>query len=667
MSKKCCSAALAPEKTLPLTYTETVSEALKLLDKKLCMIIHGSSFPSVNDTGMGSPFSHGGRNFITYLENLGFTGIQLGPDGKTKSIDMSPYASTMFSTNPLFIDIEALTKEEWDNILSKETFEEIVNNKPENSDINRVEYSYIFSKQESALKEAFSTYQKKLASSKVLQELDKKLKAYVEENQFWLEKDAMYEALSIAYNNDYWPLWTNETDKKLFCPSNEAEAEQAKVRIAEIKKEYANEIAFYEFCQFVVFEQKEQTKEFALSHGINTIADIQVAFSDRDSWSAQSYFLKGWNLGCPPDLFSKSGQLWGFPVFNPENVVKKDGTLGEAGKLLKARYEKVFKENPGGARIDHAVGLIDPYVYKDGISSAAPKYGASRLFSSPTAHENDACKELEQYSRITSTDLDLTEPVDSEFRVKTSALDRADVVNRYAEVIEKVILAAAKEYNQDKENVIFEDLGTITTPVAAVLDKFGLTGIRVTQFVVPEKPEHIYRGINIDSHHCVTPGTHDNAPLRMWATELFKTNTAQPHIDLVAQDLFEDEAQRNEFKHKFVNSSLEEKVEAFVYAKYLEIFSTRASNIQISFADYFGIDKTYNRPGANDPTNWTLRVPNDYSEFYRHQLNSNVALNIPQILADTIKLKYNKLSAEEKAQADELLAKLNKLAQEIKA
>lgn len=667
MSKKCCNTALTPGKGIPMPYTETIAEALKLLDKKLCMIIHGSSFPSTKDTGIGTPFSEGGRSFIEYLEMLGFSGIQLGPDGKTKEIDMSPYSSTMFSTNPLFIDLEEFTKSDWDNILSLETFENIVTNKPKNLDLNRVSYAYIFAKQEDALKESFLNYQKKLKNSAALKEIDVRFKAYVEENSFWLEKDALYEVLSFIHSNDYWPLWDNAIDKKLFCPSNEVEAKQAKERIAEIKEKYADLVSFYEFCQFVVFEQKEKTKEFALNHKISTIADIQVAFSDRDSWSVQSYFLKDWKLGCPPDLFSKSGQLWGFPVFSPDYLINKDGSLGEAGKLLKARYEKVFKENPGGARIDHAVGLIDPYVYKDGIKIASPKYGATRLYSSPGYHENDVCKELEKFSRITCDDLKLEKDVDSEFRVKPSALDRPEVLNAYAEIIEKIILAAAKEYNQDKENVIFEDLGTITAPVVAVLDKFNLTGIRVTQFVVPEKPEHIYRGVNIERHHCVTPGTHDNAPLRMWARELLQTNEAQEHIDLLAYDLFQGDDERNAFRHKFVDASLDQKVEDLVYAKYLEIFSTKAVNVQISFADYFGIDRTYNKPGSSDSTNWTLRVPNNYQEFYKEQLNKKTALNIPKILADTIKLKYNKLSAEEQKQANTLITNLEKLAQEIQS
>lgn len=74
------------------------------------------------------------------------------------------------------------------------------------------------------------------------------------------------------------------------------------------------------------------------------IADRQVAFSDRDCWAYQSLFLEGWCLGCPPDYFSKDGQAWGFPVIDPEKLYNSDGSLGEAGILMKNLFKKCSKK-----------------------------------------------------------------------------------------------------------------------------------------------------------------------------------------------------------------------------------------------------------------------------------------------------------------------------------
>ena len=71
----------------------------------------------------------------------------------------------------------------------------------------------------------------------------------------------------------------------------------------------------------------------------------------------------------------------------------------------------MFKENPGGVRIDHIVGLIDPWVYKSG-KKPMPSQGAGRLYSSPEHPE------LNKYAIIKEEDLDNTVTSDNEKRVK---------------------------------------------------------------------------------------------------------------------------------------------------------------------------------------------------------------------------------------------------------
>ena len=88
--------------------TNTISETLKVLGKEnLALIIHGSSFPAKDgeDTGFGSFNSESGHALIDYASKI-FNAIQLGPAGKTKASDSSPYCGTIFSGNPLFIDLK---------------------------------------------------------------------------------------------------------------------------------------------------------------------------------------------------------------------------------------------------------------------------------------------------------------------------------------------------------------------------------------------------------------------------------------------------------------------------------------------------------------------------------------------------------------------------------
>src|SRR5574344_3062956 len=85
---------------------------------------------------------------------------------------------------------------------------------------------------------------------------------------------------------------------------------------------------------------------------------------------------------------------------NPERLYHADGSLDEGGLLMKNLFKKMFKENPGGVRIDHIVGLIDPWVYKAGFNPKVEE-GAGRLYSSPEH------KELSKYAIAKLKDLDL--------------------------------------------------------------------------------------------------------------------------------------------------------------------------------------------------------------------------------------------------------------------
>ena len=462
---------------------KTVRKALKALGKKeFAIIMHNGSFPSVQgqNTGFGSINTDAGKEFIEYSAGL-FDAIQLGPAGKTKSCDSSPYTGTIFSNNPLFINLKELTTKAWSNILSEQTYNEIVEQNP-NKFTNKTAYSYIYRKQNEALKEAWLNFKEK-ATKKLLKEFD----VYKRENSEWLDKDALYEALSIEHGNDYWPVWESDMDKNLFNPKSIEEQLAYGNRIKELEAKYADEIDYYKFVQFVLNKQNEETGKFAHHHNVKMIADRQVAFSDRDTWAYQALFLEGWMLGCPPDYFSKDGQAWGFPVMGPERLFNADGSLDDGGKLMKNLFKKMFKENPGGVRIDHIVGLIDPWVYKAGKKPKIEE-GAGRLYSSPEHPE------LSKYAIAKLDDLDMELTADKEKRVKT--LTKAQI-KQYGRIIEKIVIAAAKEEGLDKNSIVCEDLGTLTNPVAAVMKEFGLQGMKLTQFVEADKPEDPYRCCNI--------------------------------------------------------------------------------------------------------------------------------------------------------------------------
>ena len=573
-----------------------MAKALKVLGKKnLAFIMHNGSFPSAQDqnTGFGTINSDGGKEFLEYISGI-FDAIQLGPAGKTKSCDSSPYTGTIFSGNPLFINLKELTQKGWGNILSETTYFEIVSNNP-NKDTNKTAYSYVYKKYNEALREAWDNFK-----AKPIKKLEKEFEVFKRDNDFWLDKDSLYEALSVEHGNDYWPLWESETDKNLFNPQSNEEKIQFADRIKEIENKYSDEIELYKFIQFVISKQNEETRDFAKKLDIKMIADRQVAFSDRDTWAYQSLFLKGWCLGCPPDYFSKDGQAWGFPVMDPDRMYNADGSLDEGGLLLKNLYKKMFKENPGGVRIDHIVGLIDPWVYKAGKKPKIEQ-GAGRLYSSPEHPE------LSKYAIPTLADLDEEVPADKEKRVKTLTKEQ---VKKYARLIEKIVIAAAKEEGLNKDAIVCEDLGTLTNPVALVMEQFGLQGMKLTQFVEADEPDDPYRCCNIGKKCWAMVGTHDNEPIKMWADQNIHTHGGYLHAKNLVDDLFAEAENKDDIIVKLTDDA-----EFLAQTKLVELFASQAENIQIFFTDYFNVYDVYNRPGTSGDANWSLRLPDNYKEL----------------------------------------------------
>ena len=132
-------------------YTNSLNQGLDLLGKQVDLILHNASAPAVKseNTGIGSLFS---RTVITklfpFLKEHGFKGIQQEPNGLRKVLDNSPYAPEAKAKNIYMIPLEKLASDEYGNILSKKTFETIVKNNPNTSEVN---YPYVRSMYEVAL------------------------------------------------------------------------------------------------------------------------------------------------------------------------------------------------------------------------------------------------------------------------------------------------------------------------------------------------------------------------------------------------------------------------------------------------------------------------------------------------------------------------------------
>ena len=554
-------------------YTSSLNQGLELLGKQVDIILHNASAPSVKaeNVGIGSLFSRTSvKKLFPFLKEHGISGIQQEPNGLRKASDNSPYAPESSAKNILMIPLEKLTSKEYGNILSKETFEKIVANNP---DKKNVDYDYVRSAYDIALKEAFNNAKE-----------SKEFLDFKAQKETKYEQSAIFHILSTVNDGKKW----SALDLGLYST---ADKKKAAARIAEIKTQYKNDYDFFIFNQMILEKENEKSNKLAQKTGLKIIGDSPVAQTAVDEWVHKNLFLKGKAIGCPPDYFSKNGQRWGFKYYDPEKIFNKDGSLGEAGEVLKQKYEEYFASFPGGIRIDHVIGLIDPFIYTIASKKMTPQ-NSGRIYS-------------------------------IEGKYKKHSLDE------YAMLFTKIIMPAAEKYGLDKSSLICEDLGDATKPVQEIMKKLELSGISVTQF------DH--RGATTPAKNTIMIGSHDNQSFLEYVESKFRNVKDKGFLRktrLLASDTAPKGATTKEIKE--YRESIRKDRRNFIAASFAELFTSPAKRVQIFFTDFFGIAKTYNRPGTSTG-NWSLRLDENFEEDYYKAVAEGKAPNFAKAVATALR------------------------------
>ena len=105
-------------------------------------------------------------------------------------------------------------------------------------------------------------------------------------------------------------------------------------------------------------------------------------------------------------------------------------------------------------------------------------------------------------------------------------------------------------------------------------------------------------------------GTHDNNPIEAWAASMINTHEGYLHAKNLVEDLFSDAENKDDIIVKLTQDK-----EYLKFVKLVELFASKAKNVQIFFTDFFQINETYNTPGTSGDQNWSLRLPNNFEEI----------------------------------------------------
>ncbi|MFB1482405.1 4-alpha-glucanotransferase [Corallococcus sp. RDP092CA] len=642
---------------LPDSHRSLITEALEALGvSRWVLSIHDPSFPGLpgEDLGRGSPYSEGAARFLAFARDMGFTGVQLGPQGQTTAHNPSPYDGTLFSRNTLNVALAPLTEPRgpWGALLSPATLARLVSEVPGTAG-PAARYQAACRGQAVALQEAWDTFRRERdrvdAPASILA-LVRRFADFRLEHQEWLERDALFDVLAARHHTpDDWRGWADSLDGRLYAPRAE-EVMQAEARIRELLADEADAVEQYAFRQLLVHEQHGLLRERAEAWGLKLYGDLQIGFSPRDTWARQGLFLGAYLMGAPPSRTNPEGQPWNYPVLDPGQYVTPDGP-GPVLRYMDARLGKMLSEYDG-LRIDHPHGLVCPWVYRaDSAEPLRAVQGGARLFSSPDLPDHP---ELARYSIVAPEQLNRAVPRYADGWV--TGLTEAQV-GRYAILFDAVV-RTAREYGRAREDVLCEVLSTLPYELSRVMARDGLGRFRVTQKADLDNPADVYRSENVAPEDWVMVGNHDTKSLWRLVSEWQWKHLLRAQADALAARLHPEAEGRAAFARR-----LAEDPGLLAQAKFADLFASRARSVMVFFADLLGMPDTYNAPGSVDARNWSLRIPTDWAEQYQRRLRVGAALNLPQVLAMALRAG----GAEARARHAELLTRLDAAAARLRS
>jgi 4-alpha-glucanotransferase len=298
-----------------------------LLDRKCGILLPLLSLPGGFGTGdLGKPAA----NFIDFLKRSGQSIWQVLPLTVTDgALGNSPYSSpSAFAGNPLCISLEGLLSRgllDRDELLSPPSFPQ-----------DRIDYGLARLFKEKILRRTFARFSP-----------EGEFKAFQEANAFWLDDFVLFSALKTYFGGAPWIEWPEDLKRRDRRALLAAEA---------MLKEESD---YLRFVQYIFFSQLEDMRTACREAGVELIGDlpIYVNFDSSDVWANQSLFCLSEDLlptevaGVPPDYFSKTGQLWGNPLYNWSEM----RNTGFSWWLARLHHSLAMFDL---VRIDHFRGLL---------------------------------------------------------------------------------------------------------------------------------------------------------------------------------------------------------------------------------------------------------------------------------------------------------------------
>ncbi len=417
------------------------------------ILLHPSSLASPYPIGDLGPAANAFVDFMVQSGQWWWQMLPIGPTGEENSPYNSPSA---FAGNPLLISPDRLVEQ---GFLGRQDIEPLIN-----SDKGMVNYPAATRLKLGWLKKAFDHFEKCRRNDR-----QSEFDAFASSESYWLDDFSLFSAIRGKEGTANWTRWEQE------LRTRQPDA------VIRVQKHLADDIRYHKFVQWQFFVQWKELRVYCSHKGIRLIGDIPlfVAHHSADAWAHQEFFKLDTDgnptvvAGVPPDYFSKTGQLWGLPIYNVEALQAHNYRWWiERLKTAAGRFDV--------NRLDHFIGFVRTY--------------------------------------------------------EVSAQDKTAANGRYQTGLGVSFFKAVREA-LGPLSIIGDDLGATSPEVVALLNQFQIPGTRVLQFElssniktdsVPQQ-QHPLQSV-------VYTGTHDNDTTAGWYGKLTDTQRETVRKKLRAND-----------------------------------------------------------------------------------------------------------------------------------
>jgi 4-alpha-glucanotransferase len=418
------------------------------------LLLHPTSLPGPYGIGDLGPAAYAWVDTLVRAGQKWWQVLPLGPTGYGDS----PYQCfSAFAGNPYLVSPESLVQ---DGLIAASDLANL--HFPE----DRVDFGPVIQFKVALLGRAWERFKAGAATA-----LKPELEDFCDEAGEWLDDFALFMALKDAHGGASWLSW------ELPLVRRDPQAlDEARARLSD-------GIRQHQFRQFLFFKAWRALKAHANTQGVRLIGDIPifVAIDSADVWAHPQIFQLDEKrqpaavAGVPPDYFSKTGQLWGNPLYDWE-ALKATGYDWWVERFRAALGQVDL------VRLDHFRGFEAYWRIPAGMPTAevgewTPGPGAELL-----VNLRDALGGLP---------------------------------------------------------LIAEDLGVITPAVEALRDDFHLPGMKILQFAFGGATEDRFLPHTYEHNCVVYTGTHDNDTTRGWyeaaaeaERDLFRRYAARDGIDV---------------------------------------------------------------------------------------------------------------------------------------